>query len=99
MYIFSSVSLLTLNLRNLNKSSLVHATVVYKLSPWGGGFRFKDKIIGTILAALKSTSQLAPYISMRFKSPLRIVPAVLGFSTIIYNVVSSANSLTDARSS
>ena len=94
MYIFSSASLLTLNLRDLNKFSLVHAAavmllicsvqlqVVLNVKPkclcdvmfvisvpfiqrggWGGGCLYKDKIIDKVLAALKSTSQSAPYIN------------------------------------
>ena len=36
---------------------------------------------------------------IKFKSLFKVIAAVVGFSTTIYKLVSSANNLTDARSS
>ena len=54
---------------------------------------FLDTIIDTVLDGLKSTNQSLAYRVIIPRSVFKIVAAVCGFSTIIYRLVSSANSL------
>ena len=57
----------------------------------GGGFTFREKIIDNVLSSIKCTNHASAKVLIMLRSMFSECAAPLGYSTMMYKLVSSAN--------